>query len=96
MDRLEHIEKMLFDHSQKSDKFREEIKQQITEQNKSLARLEFVLLGDEKAGVDGIAQKVLKHDKYIQTDKKIKWVTGGASIAASGGMWAYIKGILGL
>jgi len=58
------------------------------EHAKQTARLNNIVFGDKEANVDGLVQKVEKHQKWITLDKKVK--TFGAGLAASGGTgWAF-------
>lgn len=63
------------------------------ESNKKLDRLYTAVLGDQGANIEGLVQKVEKHDKWITLDKKVK--TFGAGIAAASGttygFWDVIK-----
>lgn len=61
--------------------------------NKRQDRMMMAVFGDKEAGIDGLVQKVDKHQKWISLDKKVK--TFGAGLAATGGttwgFWEQIK-----
>jgi len=80
MSELEKIEKLLI-----------ELRDEQHEQSKVLAEMHFAVFGNEKAGVKGIASKVNSHDKYIERDKKFKWIVSGFLTGGNIGFWAWIK-----
>ena len=68
-----------------------------SEQSAKLIRdMHFILMGNQEAGIEGLAQKVARHDSYIRKDKKYKNIFMGATIAANGGFWAWVKSHLGI
>ena len=48
----------------------------LSELQETCKKIEFALLGDSKHKIEGIAAKVDKHEKYIESDKKWKWTIG--------------------
>lgn len=46
-----------------------------------VTRIETGVFGDERAGVKGIKDRVRDNEKYISTDKKIKWIGVGIGMA---------------
>ena len=61
-------------------------------QNKTLeivTELKMAICGSEKIGVEGIINKVRKHESYIENDKKQKWMIAGGVIVIS-----FILGLL--
>lgn len=48
----------------------QEDREERKEQAKILRRLEFALLGDREAGIDGLVIQVKRHQKYIDNSKK--------------------------
>ena len=96
MSELSDIKNMLKDHIESTADFNKQILAEQVSQRTELQRMNFVLIGDEKAGVDGLAQKVLKNSKYISSDKKTKWLFFGSVVAGGGGLWAYIKSKIGM
>jgi hypothetical protein len=77
---LDKIEKLLL-----------ELKEEQHEQSKVLAEMHFAIFGNEKAGIKGIASKVVSHEKYIEKDKRFKWVVSGVLMGGNIGFWAWIK-----
>lgn len=59
------------DRLDKIDKTLDSIQQNVTE-------IKLVLVGSEQLKTEGIIQKVNEHDKYIEKDKKQKWMIAGA------------------
>lgn len=49
----------------------------------SVQRIETAIIGDEQAGLEGLASKVNKNATYIERDKKMKWYAGGFIAAVS-------------
>ncbi len=45
---------------------------------------------------EGTIQKLQEHAKYIQTDKRFKWLAAGGLFGVNGGFLAYLKSHLGL
>ena len=68
-----------------------EIKTILIEQGKKLNDIHFSIYGNKEAGIKGIACLVREHDKYIQIDKKVKWVGLGIMIPGGAGMWELIR-----
>lgn len=65
-------------------------------QGKMLDNITTAIFGNDKMDIEGMAHKVKRHEKYISTDKKIKWVLFGTTIAGTGSLWAYIKTKFGI
>ena len=96
MSELSDIKKMLKEHIEFTAEINQKILDEQVAQRTELHRMNFVLIGDEKSGVDGLAQKVMKNSKYISNDKKTKWVFFGSVGVGAGGLWAYIKSKFGI
>lgn len=46
-----------------------------------VTELKMAVIGSDKIGVDGLVQKVMKHEKYIDNDKRQKWmIAGGVAV----------------
>ena len=73
-----------------------EIKEILIKQEKKLDKVVFAIYGDESAKVKGMADTLSEHEKYINGDRKFKWVVGSTFLASSGGLWAYVKSSLGI
>lgn len=52
--------------------------EQIKEIHNKVERLFTAVCGDECLGVEGVVNKVDRHDRYIENDKKMKWTIAGA------------------
>lgn len=69
-------------------------KKEFKELADSVKRIETALLGDEGMKITGMASKVEKHEKYVESAKsRFAWATGasagiGFSLSA---VWEYIK-----
>lgn len=73
-----------------------EIKEMLIKQDKKLDDICFAIYGNKEAGIKGIAQIAEAHEKYINMDKKIKWM-GAGLFASSGALsWEIIKKYFGL
>ena len=59
------------------------MEQQIKDLNDKIDKMYLAIVGDEELGVDGLADKVKKNEKYIEADKKMKWTAAGVITAAS-------------
>lgn len=59
-------------------------------------RILFILEGDDKAQIEGLAAKCERHDKYIRKDKQIKWTIAGILTGANGGFWLWVKSHLNI
>jgi len=70
-------------------------KEILEELTKSVVRIEYALLGDEEAKVDGIAQKVNKNSKYIEKDKKFKYAVWGVVAAGGAGIREFFSYMFG-
>ena len=59
-------------------------------------RINNILFGDKEGGIEGLANKVNRHDKYIRNDKIVKYIGAGAMTAGGTGLgfWEQIKGWL--
>jgi hypothetical protein len=68
----------------------EQNQQQILD---TLTQLKMAVCGSEKIGVEGLVPKVVRHEKYIESDKKFKWMFAGAVtlITAILFIWEKIK-----
>lgn len=64
-------------------------------QSKLIGDIHLAIFGSEPLQLEGMAAKVKKHEKYISTDKKLKWILFGSTFAGIGGAWAYIKSKFG-
>lgn len=42
-----------------------------------------VLCGDLKYGMEGLINQVKRHEKYIEMDKKLKWMISGGIVVLS-------------
>ena len=73
-----------------------EIKDILIKQDKKLDDIHFSIYGNKEAGIKGIAKIVEAHDKYIRSDKKIKWIGAGVASASGVGVWESIKHFLHL
>lgn len=82
---LEQIQKTLEKHVKESE-----------ETARKVHDMHFILMGNAPAKVDGIAQMVYKHERYIQNDKRIKWMGAGAVSILNLGFFAWLKTKLGL
>ena len=73
-----------------------EIKEILVKQDKKLDDIHFSIYGNKEAGIKGIACFVQEHNRYIQRDKKIKWI--GLGVVSAGGVstWELIKNYLHL
>jgi hypothetical protein len=50
----------------------------------TVTELKMAVIGSEKLGVKGLIKKVDEHEKYIESDKKMKWtVAGGVTVISS-------------
>lgn len=52
------------------------------------------LVGDEYDKEKGLVPRLKKVEKYVEVDKKVKWVGGGFAIAIGGGlksMWDWMS-----
>jgi hypothetical protein len=58
---------------------------------KSVTRIETALLGDKNMNVVGIADKVSAHSRYINNDRKFKYLATGAIGGANIGFFAWVK-----
>jgi len=63
---------------------------------KSVTRIETALLGDKRMNVVGIADKVASHSKYINADRKFKYIATGALAGGNIGFMAWIKTHFGM
>lgn len=43
----------------------------------TLTQLKMAVCGSEKIGVEGLVPKVIRHEKYIESDKRQKWMIAG-------------------
>lgn len=85
MQNIEKLEEMLEEHIEKSE---------ITA--KKVSDIHFILMGNPEAKIPGLADKVHRHEKYIDADKKLKWTISGILTGANIGFWAWVKSHLGL
>jgi succinate dehydrogenase/fumarate reductase-like Fe-S protein len=47
----------------------------------AVTELKMAVCGSDKIGVEGLVSKVCKHDRYIETDKRQKWmIAGGVAV----------------
>lgn len=50
----------------------------------TVTKLELAVCGNKQIGVKGIVKQVNEHEKYIEADKKRKWMfAGGITVIAS-------------
>lgn len=55
---------------------------EIHDIKKSLARIETAVIGDKQAGIEGLAERMHKAEKYQENDKKLKnKIAGGLFIS---------------
>lgn len=71
-------------------------REMLSDMHTKTNRMYNILLGDEQANVEGLVQKVSRHQKYISADKKLKWTLTGVLTGANIGFMAWIKNHLGL
>jgi len=58
----------------------------------SSRRVEIAILGDEEAGVEGLVKRVGRHEKAINTGRRILWsIFGGGAVIVF--LWEIIKEI---
>lgn len=43
----------------------------------AVTELKMAVCGSDKIGVEGLVSKVFKHEKYIDSDKRQKWMIAG-------------------
>ena len=79
--------------SQKSFKA---LSESVKDTNDRVKRMEVALMGDEEMEVQGMAQKVAAHGKYIAKDKRFKYLATGALAGGNIGFWAWIKSHIGI
>lgn len=60
--------------SSTDNKFQKEVTDILKDQSASLGRLEFAILGDTEAGIDGYGKRIQKLEKYQNNDKKFRWL----------------------
>lgn len=73
-----------------------EIKESDREIEKKLSEIHFSIFGNPVAKIKGIAEMTAEHEKYINADKRIRWLVAGALTSANVGLWAYIKSKFGI
>ena len=64
--------------------------------DEKLNKVLLCLYGDETSGLTGIVSKVKRHEKYISTDKKLKWIGAGVMTTGGAGIWEAIQHFLGI
>ena len=69
-------------------KYIEQSQQQILD---TLTQLKMAVIGSEKIGVEGLVPKVVRHEKYIESDKKFKWMFAGAVTLVTAILFIYEK-----
>lgn len=82
---LERIEKLLEEHNERSE-----------QTAKKVSEMHFILMGNPDAKIPGLAEKVHRHDKYINADRKLKYTLSGVFAGANVGFWAWVKHNLGI
>jgi len=55
--------------------------------------IKIALLGDKDAGIEGVINKVIEHDKQLKNIQRLIWSVGGG-IAVIGSVLAIIKSVL--
>lgn len=60
--------------SNEDSKFYQEVTLILKDQSASLGRLEFAILGDNEAGIDGYGKRIQKLERYQSNDKKFRWI----------------------
>lgn len=61
----------------------DEFKIEINEIKGTLSRIETALIGDSEHGITGLAARVQANEKYIEKDKKMKWMIAGVAAFVS-------------
>lgn len=84
MTKIDDLKSLLAEHSEKSNKFHNDMRGAIEKQNRELAEIHFILTGNKKANIEGLSQLVSRHEKYIEGDKKAKWLVAGGIMGANG------------
>ncbi len=51
----------------------------IREIHEKISKIEYNLLGDRAANMEGLYDKVQRHDSYIKRDQQFKWTLSGAA-----------------
>jgi hypothetical protein len=59
------------------------VKTSVEKTNKDVARLTMAVIGDKDAGVEGLVSRLEKAEKYIDRDRKLKWMGAGVVSAVS-------------
>lgn len=70
------------------------VESEILDIKKSLARIETAVIGDESAGIPGLAKRTKDLEDYKKSDEKMKYkVAGGlfVSVPVLGAVWKYIE-----
>jgi hypothetical protein len=57
---------------------------------KSVKRIETAVIGDEDAGIEGLAHRVLRHGKSIDGHTRLLWIGSGVIIFIAG-IWEIFK-----
>ncbi len=71
-----------------------EFHQEIHDMKLSLARIELAVIGDEEAGISGLAKRTKDLESYQKKDQRLKHkVAGGLfiSIPIIGTAWEFVK-----
>ena len=70
------------------------VETEILDIKKSLARIETAVIGDEKAGIQGLAMRTVDLENYKKQDQRLKHkIAGGLfiSVPILTAFWEYIK-----
>lgn len=60
-----------------------------------VTEIKMALVGSQQLGIEGIVNQVKRHDKYIEKDKKQKWIISGAVMVLASGIGAFWNKIFG-
>lgn len=73
----------------------DDMNETLRQLRESNTRIETALMGDEKAGIEGVVKKLGRHDKYISNSKRrTAYYSGfGAAIVAA---WEFVRHKFGL
>lgn len=61
--------------------------------NETLNKIHTALCGNPEFKLEGVVEKVDKHDKYIETDKRLKWMIAGGVVVISAIVTIIIKAL---
>ena len=50
----------------------------LTAIEKSIKRIEVAIIGDDDADIEGLASKVRRHEKQLNTIQRVMWIGSGA------------------